>query len=57
MAHATVNGRNIGLGYYTDIISAALARVTFEQQCDQWVCSGQNENIKKLAKLGFKGIR
>lgn len=49
-AHVKLNRKTIHLGYYTDILEAALARYTFEQQCEHWSCVQDSELVKAIKK-------
>jgi hypothetical protein len=47
-AHATSKGKSISLGKHPDILSAALARITWEDQCPEWQCDYRCENRIKV---------
>ncbi len=49
-----VRQKIIYLGAHDDVISAALARVIFENQCDQWTCNEQDHNRIKLREWGYR---
>ncbi len=44
----TINQKCIHLGYYTDLLEAALTRLTVEVQCSRWTCNHRNELIKRI---------
>jgi len=49
----TINGCQTFLGTYKDKISAALARIALEDQCQDWKCNNRNVNRVKLRLLGY----
>lgn len=53
-AYVKLDGKQIPLGYHQDKVSAALARVTFEDWCPKWSCDEQQVNRIKLRQLNFK---
>ncbi len=44
------SGKCIGLGRYDTAMEAALARLTFEIQCDYFVCNKRNNLVKAIRK-------
>jgi hypothetical protein len=44
----TINRKQIHLGYYTDLLEAALTRLTAEVQCSSWTCNHQNNLVKRI---------
>ena len=52
-AKIMIRGKRLHLGYHDDRISAALARVAFEESCDKWTCDHRVVNRVKLRKLGY----
>lgn len=43
-----VNKKQIYLGQYKDIIEAALARFTFEEQCSEWTCNNRSDLVNAI---------
>ena len=50
-AYAMLQKKKIHLGYYTLLLEAALARLTFEVQCNQWTCNYRGELVKAIRKI------
>jgi len=50
----TVKGTKYFLGLHDDPISAALARVNFEDCHEDWHCNLQDENRNKLRSMGYR---
>jgi len=53
LAYARVLKQRISLGSHDSVEDAALARITFEDQCPNWNC-GNDTNRKALRALGYK---
>jgi len=45
-------GKSIYLGKYKSAIEAALARITWEDWCCEWVCGDRDNNREKLREAG-----
>ena len=54
IAQATLNGKNKNLGLYANKIDAALARLTWELNCDQWRCNHRSELVRKIVLILFQ---
>lgn len=48
---ATINKKSVDLGSYPNIIEAALARFTFEQQCSKWTCGQRSELTQRITSM------
>lgn len=46
-----VRGKEYDLGYYRDLLEAALSRYTAEIWCDQWTCNEQSELSESIARI------
>jgi hypothetical protein len=44
----SLNCKIIRLGLYNDVLEAALARFTFEEQCSKWTCNYRSELVKSI---------
>lgn len=49
-AGITLEGRNLNLGRYPTALEAALARYTFESQCDKWRCDHRSKLVMAISK-------
>lgn len=47
----TINGKQICLGRYKNIVEAALARFTIEMQCPNWTCNYRSELVKMIKSM------
>ena len=47
-AQIRIQGKNLHLGYYSNRLEAALARLTVEVQCEKWTCNHRNEIVKRI---------
>lgn len=47
-SQAMVDQKTIHLGCYIDPLDAALARLTFEEQCSKWICNHRSELIRAI---------
>jgi len=54
-AQIMINGKRKHLGFYRNIVNAALARFTIEQQCPDWHCDAQN-STKQAIDRKFPGL-
>lgn len=52
-AYVMINGKYVCLGTHVDIESAALARVAWEESCENWECDYRSENRKRLREKGY----
>lgn len=50
-SYIKIRGKRIHLGYYEDILEAALARFTFEVQCPLWKCNYRSELVKAIISV------
>jgi len=49
-----IHGKQILIGIYNDPVSAALARVAYEDGSPDWTCNHQQVNRIKLRELGYQ---
>jgi hypothetical protein len=50
-AHITIKRKQIYLGNYDNKLEAALARYTFEVQCEKWTCNNRSELAKVIESI------
>ncbi len=53
-AQAKINYKGISLGAYDTALDAALARLTWELQCQKWTCNHRGELVKAIKATGLK---
>lgn len=52
-AQVWYKNKSIYLGKHSDIVDAALARITWEDWCCNWTCGERDNNRIKLRELGY----
>jgi len=48
VARSTLRGEKVHLGYYVDKLDAALAKLTWEVNCEQWTCNIRSNLVKAI---------